>query len=111
MYLCLVTKIVTRVIFVQKKGAGSMCPVIRALIVKKDMQVMAHSERLAPKSLREARVKCREPSELCTTLCSIFLDIGTLNIPLALFMYLFICDFKGCGITLEYRPIACNNTE
>jgi membrane protein DedA with SNARE-associated domain len=63
---------------------------------------------VAPKSLREASVKSREPSDLCTTSYSIFSDIGNLNFPLAI-IYSFICSFMGSGITSEY--IACDDTE
>jgi hypothetical protein len=51
-----------------KRGAGSICPLIRVLKVTSDMQVMAYRERLTPKSLPEASVKCREPSDLCAIL-------------------------------------------
>jgi hypothetical protein len=84
-------KIVTRVIFVQKRCRKHVS--CHTSVDSQNERAVNGVQRVAPKSLREASVKSREPSDLCTTLYSIFPDAGTLNFPLA-FIYLFVLDFK-----------------
>ena len=84
-----------------------MFPVIRALIVKTDMQLTG-CRGWRRSHLLEASVKSREPTDLYTTLYSVFSDIGALNFQLA-FIYLFVSNFMGSGITSENK--ACDDTE
>ena len=107
-HLCLATKIVTRVIFVQKRCRKHVS--CHLSVDSQNGLAVNGIQRVTPKSLRRENVKSREPSDLCTTLYSIFYDTGTLNFPLAfIYLFVFVCNFMGSGITSEY--LACDDTE